>query len=270
MPPWGIVRRIDASHFDPGTAYMAVDYHLVDKRDPYLFKTTDFGKTWTRIDAGTAEGPSARLHAVDRREPATAAGCSSPAPATAFFYSRDDGKTWTQFKDKLPAAPVNWIEVPKNAPEVAVATYGRGLWILRDVVAARAADRPPRSRSRPSCSSTSRVPGIRTANGGSATFVFSLASGADVADHDGDPRRGRARCSSTSQVQGTRRPEPGVVESAAGRRRTQPVLRSIPPDNPHIWDAGRWQNRERPVTHWGLGAQPAGSRARRPASTPCA
>ena len=50
-----------------------------------------------------------------------------------FFYSRDDGKTWTQFKDKLPAAPVNWIEVPKNAPEVAVATYGRGLWILRDI-----------------------------------------------------------------------------------------------------------------------------------------
>ena len=50
-----------------------------------------------------------------------------------FFYSKDDGKTWTQFKDKLPAAPVNWIEVPKNAAEVAVATYGRGLWILRDV-----------------------------------------------------------------------------------------------------------------------------------------
>src|SRR3546814_10766228 len=51
----------------------------------------------------------------------------------AFFYSRDDGKTWTQFKGGLPAAPVNWIEVPKNAPEVAVATYGRGLWIMRNV-----------------------------------------------------------------------------------------------------------------------------------------
>ena len=56
MPPWGIVRRIDASHFDPGTAYMAVDYHLVDNRDPYLFKTSDFGQTWTRIDAACRRG----------------------------------------------------------------------------------------------------------------------------------------------------------------------------------------------------------------------
>ena len=65
----------------------------------------------------------------------------------AFFYSRDDGKTWTQFKDKLPAAPVTWIEVPKNAPEVAVATYGRGLWILRDIWQLEQGRRRPR-RSR--------------------------------------------------------------------------------------------------------------------------
>jgi hypothetical protein len=51
MPPWGIIRRIDASNFDPGTAYMAVDYHLVDNRAPFLFKTSDFGQTWARLDA---------------------------------------------------------------------------------------------------------------------------------------------------------------------------------------------------------------------------
>src|SRR6185436_20879293 len=56
MPPWGIVPRIDSSHFDPGTAYMAVDYHLVDVREPALFKTTDFGQTWTRIDVGLPKG----------------------------------------------------------------------------------------------------------------------------------------------------------------------------------------------------------------------
>ena len=55
-----------------------------------------------------------------------------------FFYSRDDGKTWKQFKDKLPAAPVNWIEVPKNAAEVAVATYGRGTLDSARRLAARA------------------------------------------------------------------------------------------------------------------------------------
>ena len=68
-----------------------------------------------------------------------------------FFYSLDDGKTWTQFKDKLPAAPVNWIEVPKNAPEVAVATYGRGLWILRDVWQLERTATGTRSRRSCSC-----------------------------------------------------------------------------------------------------------------------
>ena len=125
MPPWGLVRRIDASHFDPGTAYMAVDYHLVDNRDPYLFKTTDFGADVDATSTRAAEGPSARLHAVHCREPAPR-GMLFAGTGHGFFYSRDDGKTWTQFKDKLPAAPVNWIEVPKNAAEVAVATYGRG------------------------------------------------------------------------------------------------------------------------------------------------
>ena len=132
MPKWGIVRRIDASHFDPGTAYMAVDYHLVDNRDPYLAKTTDFGQTWTRIDATLPKG-----HPLDYTlsiaENPHRKGMVFAGTGHGFFYSRDDGKTWTQFKDKLPAAPVNWIEVPKNAPEVAVATYGRGLWILRDI-----------------------------------------------------------------------------------------------------------------------------------------
>ena len=102
-----------------------------------------------------------------------AAGCSSPGRGHGFFYSLNDGKTWTQFKDKLPAAPVNWIEVPKNASEVAVATYGRGLWILRDVWQLENEDAA--RRSRPSCSSTSRC---RHAVGQRrhAEFVFSSAA----------------------------------------------------------------------------------------------
>ena len=85
----------------------------------------------------------------------------------AFFYSLDDGKSWTRFKDKLPAAPVTWIEVPKNAAEVAVATYGRGLWVLRDIwqleqpdVAAAAAPQPAE------LAIYKPLPGTRTAGGG--------------------------------------------------------------------------------------------------------
>jgi hypothetical protein len=43
------VTRIEPSHFDVGTAYVSVDYHLMDNRDPYIFKTTDFGNSWTKI-----------------------------------------------------------------------------------------------------------------------------------------------------------------------------------------------------------------------------
>ena len=189
MPPWGLVRRIDASHFDPGTAYMAVDYHLVDNRDPYLFKTTDFGQTWTRIDADLPKG-----HPLDYTlsiaENPHRKGMVFAGTGHGFFYSLDDGKTWTQFKDKLPAAPVNWIEVPKNAAEVAVATYGRGLWILRDVwqleqpeAAAAAPAEMQLYKPRPGHAVS------RRRHGGLRVLAQRRAG---VADHDGDDRPGRA------------------------------------------------------------------------------
>ena len=49
LPPWGTVTSIEPSSFDAGTAYVSVDFHLVDNRDPFIYKTTDFGKTWKRI-----------------------------------------------------------------------------------------------------------------------------------------------------------------------------------------------------------------------------
>ena len=249
MPPYGIVRRIDASHFDAGTAYMAVDYHLVDRRDPYLYKTTDFGQTWTRISDGLPKGHPLD-YTISIAENPRRKGMIFAGTGHGFFYSLNDGQTWTQFKDKLPAAPVTWIEVPKNAPEVAVATYGRGLWILRDIwqleqpeVTAQAASELQLYKP---------VPGLRTASGGAARFVFSLKAAPtspitmDVLGADGTVL-------GTSQVQGRAGMNTAswnLLLAAPAR----PVLRSVPPDNPNIWEAGRWQNRERPVTHWGLGA----------------
>jgi hypothetical protein len=249
MPPWGIVRRIDASHFDPATAYMAVDFHLVDNRDPFLFKTADYGQTWKRIDAGLPKG-----HPLDYTlsiaENPHRRGMIFAGTGHGFFYSRDDGTTWTQFKDKLPAAPVNWIEVPKNAPEVVVATYGRGLWILRDVWQLEQQD---------IVDSTAELqlykprPATRVANGGTADFVFALKSAPtssitmEILGADGE-------VISTADVQarsGMNRASWNLLYPMP----SQPVLRSIPPDNPHIWQEGRWEGRARPVTHWGLGAQ---------------
>ena len=251
MPPWGLVRRIDASHFDPGTAYMSVDYHLVDNRDPYLFKTTDFGATWTRISDGLPKG-----HPLDYTlsiaENPRRRGMLFAGTGHGFFYSLNDGQTWTQLKDTLPAAPVNWIEVPKNASEVAVATYGRGLWILRDAWQLENPQTGGAAAPAAEMQLYKPLPGLRTASGGTANFVFSLSAapttpitmeilGADNAVITTTQLQGRAGLNQASW---------NLLYPAPAR----PVLRSIPPDNPHIWDAGRWQNRERPVTHWGLGA----------------
>jgi photosystem II stability/assembly factor-like uncharacterized protein len=249
MPPWGLVRRIDSSHFDPGTAYMAVDYHLVDNRDPYLFKTTDFGQTWQRIDAGLPKG-----HPLDYMlsiaENPHRKGMIFAGSGHGFFYSRDDGKTWTQFKGGLPAAPVNWIEVPKNAPEVAIATYGRGLWILRNVWTLEAEDtldanadlqlyKPRPATIRGAAGGAAFVFNLKTAPTSPVTLEILDSAGTVVSKSDVQARQGMNQASWN-----LRYPSPA-----------QPVLRSIPPDNPYIWDAGRWQGRERPVTHWGIGSQ---------------
>jgi photosystem II stability/assembly factor-like uncharacterized protein len=249
MPPWGIVRRIDASHFDPATAYMAVDYHLVDNRDPYLFKTADFGQTWTRIDGGLPKG-----HPLDYTlsiaENPHRRGMVFAGTGHGFFYSRDDGKTWTPFKTGLPAAPVNWIEVPKNAPEVAIATYGRGLYILRNVWRLEQDDRIDTEAA---IQFYQPRPATFSASGAGAQFVFNLKA-APTAPVVVEVLDGTGAVISRSEVEA----RAGMNQATWNLRYPapdQPVLRSIPPDNPFIWDAGRWEGRERPVTHWGLGAQ---------------
>ena len=52
VPAWGTIARIEPSHFDPGTAYVVVDYHIMDNRDPFIYKTTDYGQTWKKISDG--------------------------------------------------------------------------------------------------------------------------------------------------------------------------------------------------------------------------
>ena len=248
MPKWGIVRRIDSSYFDPGTAYIAIDYHLVDVRDPFLAKTTDFGQTWTRLDATLPKGHPLDYTLTIAEDPHRK-GMIFAGTGHAFFYSRDDGKTWTQFKDKLPAAPVNWIEIPKNAPELAVATYGRGIWILRDVEQLENADLGDPAAD---LHLYKPIPATRTAEGGQANFVFDLKSApsspitVEILDSTG-------AVVDTSKVTG----HAGLNEASWNLLYPPPdrvVLRSIPPDDPHIWDEGRFQNRERPLEHWGLGA----------------
>jgi hypothetical protein len=225
---------------------MAVDYNLVDRREPHLYKTTDFGATWTRISDGLPTG-----HPLDYTlsiaENPHRRGMLFAGTGHAFYYSLDDGQSWTQFKDKLPAAPVNWIEVPLNAPEVVVATYGRGVWILRDVTELELSDQvdqPAEVRL------YEPLPATRLAGSTPVSVTYRLPAAStvtlDFLDSEGETvmtERVVSQAGFNTYSTDLRYPEPA-----------QPVLRSIPPDNPHIWEAGRWETKERPVTHWGLGA----------------
>src|SRR5207249_2105032 len=113
MPAWGTITQIAPSHFDAGTAYVAVDFHLMDNREPFIYKTADFGQTWTKA---TGDLPSkhpldyARSIAENPNRP----GMLFAGTGHAFYYSVDDGARWTQLQAGLPAAPVSWIVVQKQ------------------------------------------------------------------------------------------------------------------------------------------------------------
>jgi hypothetical protein len=143
---------------------------------------------------------------------------------------------------------VNWIEIPKNAPELAVATYGRGIWILRDLWQLENGDLEQQTDAQ----LYKPIPAIRTAEGGDAKFVFALKSAPsspiamEILDAAGT-------VINTTQFTG----RVGLNEASWNLLYPPPdrvVLRSIPPDDPHIWEGGRFQGRERPLDHWGLGA----------------
>jgi photosystem II stability/assembly factor-like uncharacterized protein len=127
MPEWGTVSMIEASAYDAGTAYVAVQRHKMDDFAPYAFKTTDFGKTWTSITSGLPA--DAFVHAV--REDKKRKGLLYAGTERGVFFSWDDGATWQSIQGNLPVSPVYDLTVKSN--DLLVATHGRAFWILDDL-----------------------------------------------------------------------------------------------------------------------------------------
>ena len=134
IPEWSLISLIEASPWDAGTAYAAVDAHKLDNFKPYIFKTTDFGKTWTQITAGIPDG--AYVHAV--REDPGDRGLLFAGTETGIYASFDDGAHWQSLQLNLPNAPVHDMVI--HGDSLAVATHGRAFWILDDISPLRQAD----------------------------------------------------------------------------------------------------------------------------------
>ncbi len=128
MPEWGRVEMVEASPSDAGTAYVAVNKHELDDWVPYAFKTTDFGKTWTKITNGLPQG--ALVRAV--REDPTRKELLFAGTETGVFVSFDGGASWSNdIQRNLPTTPAHDLIVKGN--DVVVATHGRAFWILDDI-----------------------------------------------------------------------------------------------------------------------------------------
>lgn len=131
LPKYSRVSIIDESRHRPGTLYIAANRYQVDDREPYVFKTHDYGKTWTKIINGVAPGHFAR--AV--REDPVRQGLLFLATEHGVYVSFNDGELWQSLQINLPDSPVRDLVVKDQ--DVVIGTHGRGFWILDDIAPLR-------------------------------------------------------------------------------------------------------------------------------------
>src|ERR1700722_14772101 len=246
LPPWGTISSISSSNFDPGAAYIAVDLHLMDNRDPFLYKTTDFGKTWKPVSSNLPKHPLGYVRAI--AEDPNCPGLLFAGSGNGLYYSLDDGGHWTALETGLPHAPVTWAVVQKDFHDLVISTYGRGLYIFDDItpleqLARNHVDAPtvlfePR-------------PAHRFVRGGQALLNFSLKAApqdpveVEILGPDGKTIR---KLKAKAHV--------GINRVKWDMRYESPrliALRTSTSDNPHIWQEPRFRDADsRPITHWGI------------------
>ncbi|HEV2348799.1 MAG TPA: sialidase [Terriglobia bacterium] len=245
LPPWGSVTCIQPSFFEAGTAYVSVDFHLADNRDPFIFKTTDFGQTWTRISGGLPKHPLGYVRTVT--EDPNCKGLLFAGTGNGLYYSLDEGGHWTAFQEGLPPAPVTWAVVQKTFHDLVVSTYGRGLYVLDDIT-------PLEQMARESSAAPVRffVPrsAYRTTRHAQALLNFWLKSAAkkpvqiEILDSTGHVVR---KIKTTGKE--------GINRAVWDMHYEPPrlvALRTGAPDNPNIWDEPRFRDKDsRAILHWG-------------------
>jgi photosystem II stability/assembly factor-like uncharacterized protein len=127
LPKYSRIEILDEGKFKPGTVYLAANRYQVDDRQPYVYKTTDYGKTWTKITNGIAEGHFARAVREDLVKP----GLLYLATEHGVYVSFNDGGMWQSLQLNLPDTPIRDL-VLKN-DDVVLGSHGRGFWILDDI-----------------------------------------------------------------------------------------------------------------------------------------
>ena len=141
MPEWSMVNSIEPSAFDEGTCYLAATRYKLGDFTPYLYKTTDYGNTWTRITNGIKSEHFTRV----LREDPKRKGLLYAGTETGMYISFDDGGNWQPFQLNLPIVPITDLAIKDN--NLVVATQGRSVWILDDLTVLHQLDNSKKTAS---------------------------------------------------------------------------------------------------------------------------
>jgi photosystem II stability/assembly factor-like uncharacterized protein len=124
LPEWSQINSIEAHPTEKGGLYVAATRYKLDDNKPYLFKTTDYGKTWTRIVTGIKDDHFTRVIRADAKRP----GLLFAGTEFGLYLSIDDGAKWQPFQLNLPLVPITDLAIKNN--DLIVATQGRSFWVL--------------------------------------------------------------------------------------------------------------------------------------------
>jgi len=131
ITPWSRVTTIEASHFEPGTAYASVDRHQLQDFEPYIYRTRDMGRTWQKITKGLPAG--VYVHVV--KEDPLRRGLLVAGTEHGVHISFDDGDNWQSLQLNMPVTSMRDFEIYGN--DLIVATHGRGFWVIDDISSLR-------------------------------------------------------------------------------------------------------------------------------------
>lgn len=127
LPEWMMINSIEPSSFNEGTCYIAGTRYKLGDFQPYLYKTTDYGQSWTKIVTGIQSEHFTRV----LREDLKTKGLLYAGTESGMYMSLNDGKSWQPFQLNLPIVPITDIALKDE--NLIVATQGRSLWIIDDL-----------------------------------------------------------------------------------------------------------------------------------------
>ena len=131
MPKYGAIRNIEASKYAEGTAYLTVDAHEMGDFRPYVYMTTNYGKSWRKITTGIEDSPLSYCRMI--KEDPINPNLLYLGTENALYFSLNKGGSWQSLMTNLPSSPMYWMDIPEHFNDLVVGTYGRGIWILDDL-----------------------------------------------------------------------------------------------------------------------------------------